>query len=348
MRLLPDSVKPSDAIVTDVSDARVARLWSNVSERLNPRRRWPYWLAAGAAATAAALVLVLMRPSAPAERAGPVVGVHETVAAEQQQRRVVLSDGSALELEPRTQVFVAKHEPTALELDLKNGAVTCDVAHVAGRQFVVRAGLVKVIAVGTRFSVSSHGGPVAVAVQQGVVEIHSGGRSERLAAGQRWTSGEPAAVASSAPAVSPPARAPGPALPNGSSTPAESPEVADARKLFETANHARRAGDMRAAATAYESLLRRFPSDGRATLAAFELGRLRMDHLGDTAGAISALNRAASAGGGSVREDAMARLVRAYAATGARDRCLRARERYERSYPEGHHGAEVRAACGPH
>ena len=354
MRLLPGPAQRRDAITADVSDARVARLWSGVSERLNAPRRWPWFVGAGAAVSAALLIFVLVSRQSSTLGSAVPIALHATVAAEQEERRVLLGDGSALALAPRTQVFVAKQEAKALELDLKGGEVTCEVAHVVGRQFVVRAGAVKVIAVGTRFSVSTRGGAagdVAVAVQQGIVEVHAGGSVERLTAGQRWSSSGPAAGRPAALAKeteSSPRIAETPASPSAAGSAGEGGEVADAKKLFETANHARRAGEMRAAAAAYEALLRRYPADGRATLAAFELGRLRMDHLGDAAGAISALNRAASSGGGSVREDAMARLVRAYAATGARDRCLRARERYERSYPEGHHGAEVRAACGPH
>src|SRR5688572_587872 len=156
MRLVPGPTKRSDAIPADVSDARVARLWAGVSARLDAPRRWPWFAAAGAAA-AAVLVIALLRPGATAET--PVAAVHASVAAGEQARRVVLGDGSELALEPRTHVFVAKQEPSALELDLNDGIVTCEVAHVAGRRFVVRAGPVRVIAVGTRFSVSRRGGP---------------------------------------------------------------------------------------------------------------------------------------------------------------------------------------------
>jgi transmembrane sensor len=281
----------------------------------------------------------------------------------QQERRLVLSEGSQIRLAPHTEVFVAKHEAKALELDLKDGAVVCDVAPVPGRRFVIRAGDVKVMVVGTRFSISSRthlqAREVSVAVERGIVEVHAGSRVKRLAAGQRWVNTHPVASTeaddrvaieaihpaaaarehSSSPLARPTA--------NGSASTAESPETADARKVLERANRAQRAGDTRAAASAYEELLRRYPKDGRAGIAAFELGRLRMDQLGDTAGAITALTRATSSTGGSVREDAMARLVRAYAATGALNQCQRARQDYERSYPEGLHRAEVRAACGP-
>ncbi len=364
MKLVSESAQRSDFVSADLSDARTARIWSRVSPHLNQRRRWPWFAGAATAACAAALILVLARPTGPAN--SPEAAAGGALVAADVERRLTLGDGSELELAPRTEVVVAKQEPRALELDLKNGRIFCQVAHVPERRFVVRAGNVKVIAVGTRFKVTRHDGPehgVSVDVEQGVVEVHAAGKVERLLAGQRWESPRPAARAeaprteAAEPGAHPAALQPNlreqpnpheqPKAPaaSGSAPAPETPERADARKLFETANHARRAGDMRGAASGYEQLLRSYPADGRATLAALELGRLRMDHLGDNAGAISALNLAAR-GGGSVREDAMARLVRAYAATGSRDRCLRARENYERSYPEGHHRAEVRAACG--
>ena len=361
MKSLAESAKRSDFVPVDVSEARSAKIWSRIAPRLNRPRRWPWFASAGIAACAAALIVASVRPLGTAGDR-PATNVPAALVASEHERQVRLNDGSELELRPQSEVVVAKEEPHALELDLKSGVVRCQVAHVPGRRFVVRAGDVKVIAVGTRFRVSrqDHGASgVAVDVEQGVVEVHAASKVERLLAGQHWentgrvTQAEPAHAAETAePPPSPlarhtPSERPTTLVPSGSAAPFEASEPADARKLFESANRARRAGDLRAAASGYEALLRNYPADGRATVAALELGRLRMDHLGDHAGAISALNRAASSGGGAVREDAMARLVRAYAATGSRERCLRARENYERSYPEGHHRAEVRAACGP-
>jgi hypothetical protein len=82
-------------------------------------------------------------------------------------------------------------------------------------------------------------------------------------------------------------------------------------------------------------------------LSAFELGRLRMDRLGDAAGAISALERAVALNvGPTFREDALARLVTAYAAQGNAAACARARDRYLASYPSGVHAGAVAGRCG--
>jgi tetratricopeptide (TPR) repeat protein len=130
------------------------------------------------------------------------------------------------------------------------------------------------------------------------------------------------------------------------STPRE-PTVAGPRELFDLGNAARRAGDGAGAARAYEQLLEHHPRDARAGLAAFELGRLRMDRLGDVHGAIQALQRAvALAPGAAFREDAMARLVDAYAAAGATVRCRSAQSAYLESYPTGVRAPTVARRCG--
>ena len=104
---------------------------------------------------------------------------------------------------------------------------------------------------------------------------------------------------------------------------------------------------LREAAQAYQTLLSTYPRDPRAGLAAFELGRLRMDRLGDLSGAVKALERAvALAPGSSFREDALARLVTAYASVHNRSGCEQARERYLREFPAGVRKRTVAAACG--
>ena len=104
---------------------------------------------------------------------------------------------------------------------------------------------------------------------------------------------------------------------------------------------------MEDAARTYQALLSAHPRDPRAGLAAFELGRLRMDRLNDMPGAVQALEQAvALAPGAELREDALARLVAAAAAAHDHPRCARARTRYLTEYPAGvHHRTVSAAAC---
>jgi hypothetical protein len=96
-----------------------------------------------------------------------------------------------------------------------------------------------------------------------------------------------------------------------------------------------------------ETLRVRFPRDPRAALASFELGRLRMELLGDLPGAVSALKQSiALAPSGVFREDADACLATAYARMRDHARCEEARRTYLARYPEGTHAAEMSAlAC---
>jgi hypothetical protein len=73
-----------------------------------------------------------------------------------------------------------------------------------------------------------------------------------------------------------------------------------------------------------------------------------MGPLRDLNGAVQAFKRAiALAPGSGFREDAMARLVEAYAALGRGAECRSARDAYLKSYPSGVHAGSVAAKCGP-
>jgi hypothetical protein len=93
-------------------------------------------------------------------------------------------------------------------------------------------------------------------------------------------------------------------------------------------------------------LLAKYPNDGRVGLAAFELGRLRLERLGNPAGAIPVLEKAmAHAPSPGLREDALARLVQAYSAIGDSVRCRRARDKYLTEYSGGVHANAVKTRC---
>jgi TolA-binding protein len=123
--------------------------------------------------------------------------------------------------------------------------------------------------------------------------------------------------------------------------------AADAGELLDHANLARRAGRLDDAAELYADLVGRYPRDRRASLAAFELGRLRMDSLRDLRGAVQALEKALKLDArGAFAEDALARLVLAEEARGDVGGCNRARARYLARYPEGVHAQHVAERCG--
>jgi len=350
------STPPNRYVQPEVGEARVDRLWQNVSQRLEPRpsRVWRGVMlgtALSAAAAGGAFWLKLPSFTGPssgsAERAVLADAKLETKSDE---LSVTLGDGSSVKLASQSEVQVQSGQASSISLQLSRGALWCDVTHREERKFRVVAGDVEVRVVGTQFSVKSSAGPsprVEVSVTRGVVEVVSARRPgivARVAAGQSWIQdGESAAPKPEVAPQSSESAKPDVPLPSAQ------PVVPSGRELFEKAGESRRAGDAAGAAHAYEELLRLHPGDGRASLAAFELGRLRMDRLGDLSGAISALERAVAMNiGPSFREDALARLVSVYASQGNLAACRRARDRYASSYPAGVHAAAVATRCGSH
>lgn len=355
--------KLSSYIERPVTEADLRRQWSEIEGRIEkPARRFgsPLVPALAGLCLAAVMVVVavtmLRRPTIASAWDGAVFD------SSADEVSVALADGSRIDLEPVSRVIVREGSARSVRLDVHKGGARFDVPHVAGRSFDVLAGGVKIRVVGTRFTVSVAGAPagkrVTVSVQEGVIEAESAGEKTRVRAGETWSTvqAEPRAV--------PPA----PPVPRGGPTAAPSAEPAEpqvveqstpmvvtsrpaagpksAQELFEKGNVARQSGDAAGAASAYADLLRYHPSDARVGLAAFELGRLKMDQLGDLRGAVANLQRAVSSASGSAfREDALARLVRAHDTMGDTVRCERAQATYLSNYPSGVHAGTVRKAC---
>ena len=359
-----DNERLAHHVRVDLSEERVDRLWGRVSARLGGPRRARGWVWAGAALCvgAAAVAIVVTRGNDPAKQ-GTVASAWEGAQLETaaDALSVTLVDGSSLKVEPRSRVEVGDRTPSALKLVVARGRIACDVTHREGRSFVVAAGGVEVRVVGTRFSVANEeaeaGRRVEVRVERGVVEVRAAGPGAevvRVEAGHSWSQvtktealdgAEAEAQPETAPASAPEADATRAAPSAHTRGPTHAKAGADARALFEQARSAWRAGNMEEAARTYQALLAAHPRDPRAGLAAFELGRLRMDRLGDMPGAVRALQQAVTlAPGAELREDALARLVSASAAAHDRARCTRARTRYLTDYPSGVHHRTVSAA----
>jgi TolA-binding protein len=141
-----------------------------------------------------------------------------------------------------------------------------------------------------------------------------------------------------------------PARPTPSPAPVAPPPAVepapDADAVFNDALEARRAGRTREATAAWERFLYAYPRDGRAGLAAFELGRLEMDLNGHPAAALGALERAlATAPQASFAEDALARIVQLHHAASDHAACQASRQRYLERYPAGTHAATLSTLC---
>jgi TolA-binding protein len=208
---------------------------------------------------------------------------------------------------------------------------------------------------------------VTVQVERGVVEVAAAagtsGETRRLAAGEQWSAPEsttlppaaalapPSPVANAAPAAAVGA-SPLPNAPAMQAAPVATPAVGvrrdeSARDLFDEAQRARADGRPLDAAHAFDRLRHTFPHDPRAALSAFELGRLRLDALGDPRGAEEALRDAIALGPSSpFREDAEARHVEALRRSGDGAGCLSARAAYLARWPNGTYRRAVEVGCG--
>jgi transmembrane sensor len=368
------SSKPplSQHVSVDTSPARLARVWQGVSARL-PARPVRGYARFGRLAAAGVLLGAVAMGGAFYLRHTESSGAPWQRAALETAGDVMvvdLDDGSRLELGARSRVEMVESSASALSVRLNHGRVECDLKPRPGRRFAVLAAGVEVRVTGTRFSVEllPDQRQVTIAVTRGSVEVdwpHGSEQSRRLTAGERLSIDLTRASADRPPAAAPDASAAALAMPAASAAstqssevppsrepardprPAPSLESSSARELLDAGNAARRAGDSAGAARAYELLLSKFGSDPRAGLAAFELGRLRMGPLRDLNGAVQAFKRAITlAPGSGFREDAMARLVEAYAALGRGGECRSARDAYLKSYPSGVHAGSVAEKCG--
>lgn len=307
-------------------------------------------------------------PAAPPLQAGGA-----TLRTVDDSMAVNLDDGSRLTLSAHSRIALRDTESEDVMLSLEEGTVRCDVSKDQRRLFSVVAGGVTVRVVGTKFSVErvllDESENVRVDVGEGMVEVTGpDGVGKRLSAGESWSirvprraldSGTSDSSASSSD-VSSSDVSPSDVSSDreGSTTgedasaarPASGAQVAEsardrAAELFEAARARRNGGDAAGAARLYERFLAEHSADGRAPVAALELGRLRMDQLGDVAGAIGPLRQAAASSAGGLGDDALARLARAYASTGQVGACQKTKARYLSAFPGGVHVKRVRALC---
>jgi TolA-binding protein len=257
---------------------------------------------------------------------------------------------------------VLRDQAEQTQIEVLAGRAEFEVEKRHGRPFIALIRGVEVRVIGTHFSteldLARPPGLVRVKVQRGTVEVAAphGERVARLSAGdslevslapERPADPSSDEIAPSSSDLTPPAGET--AEPAGGIGSVAAPVVAaplDPSKLFQTANDARRSGNVRGAVKAYATLLDQFPRDERVGVAALELGRLRMDSLHAYAPAAQAFRRAiAAAPNDGIREDALARLVEVLDRMHDLPGCLAEQQRYRARYPLGVHSTSVERRC---
>ncbi len=353
----------------DLPEARIARQWERLA---SAERSAPWWRSRSVRMLSYSLalgcaLLVTLRWFAPS-LAPPVKGVaFENGQAGQQT--LVLPDGSRVEIATNSRVTIDEYSDAKVQLSLARGRAQLSVTHQKNRPFVVQAGDYEVRVVGTRFSVRRGVQPgepaLTVEVQQGKVAVRDR-RSPQdvsvLSAGQSWSSGPAVTAVSSVTdrelpvSESPESPARASASPTVDQEPAvgvEPPIAAEPsvkigpRELLDKAEQLRIRGKLRESAEVFNRLRSSHRADPRASLAAFELGRLRMDTFGDLNGSVEALRDAIALNpSATFREDAESRLVQIYHRQGNYEKCQAARLAYLKRYPNGAASKVVERLCG--
>lgn len=163
----------ADPVLQQFLDDAMTR--RSAAGRLGQRRIFTGFVAVGAAVTLAAAGWVWLDSR---NRFSTDVG---------EMRLVQLADGSSVRLDTDTRVKV-RFDGQRRVIDLEQGQALFNVAHDAGRPFLVRAGETQVTAVGTVFDVRRNQADVRVTLVSGIVEVSSGGESaasRRMVAGQQ-------------------------------------------------------------------------------------------------------------------------------------------------------------------
>lgn len=295
-------------------------------------------------------------------------------------RTVRLDDGSSIRTSERAQALVLANSGQTFVLQLVEGAVEIEVRPGGPRRWSVEAANASVEVVGTRFGVRRDGARVMVRVSRGAVLVRHPALRDgivRLRAGESVTVEPPRIEPEVAQPVAPEAPAPiapEPALERAevrprSSSPrwrdhaargeydaaysalgtngaARESRTAGPAELMQLADVALLSGHPAEAVTPLRELLRRFPTDETAPLAAFTLGRIELDRLGQPADAARHFDLALRSGlATTLVDDARARLAIARQRSGDHDGARRAACNYLELAPNGPRAAQMRALC---
>jgi transmembrane sensor len=342
----------------DLSEQQVERLVQGGAER-RQRRRIRRSLAAGLVlgAVSTTLIALLLRwpaglaklqakaqtvslqsaapPHAPAASASTAPPLPDVITLHDHSR--------AIALEPDTQMAVEEDAPERVHVRLERGRARFEVTRRPERSFTVRAGNVTVSVVGTTFGVEMIADRVGVTVEKGAVEVDWGLGQKRLLAGDSgWF---PPLVMSSQPETTTPSLRPA----NDGNTPAPPGSVAhssprNAQQLLTEVDTARSMGQTSRAVELLREILRDYPNDPRAPLAAFTLGRVLLNELGRPREAAAAFQQVRQkAPTTQFAEDALAREIEAWTRASEPGRARALATIYLERYPNGRHARRVKA-----
>lgn len=271
-----------------------------------------------------------------------------------------LDDGSQVFMrDERTRVSVTETSSTRVALELAEGQARFDVTRDEQRVFRVRCGEVTVEVLGTSFEVERDGARTRVAVLRGKVSVSFRDGYEELSAGEAGWFPRAEWPQRAEPAPPPVARSVARSTATRSwREPAEQgeferayellaktqkPIADDVEELMLAADTARLSGHAAAAVPYLKRVMSEHANDSRASLAAFTLGGVLMQQLGQPREAEAAYARARALSlNSSLAEDALARQVEAAHRAGDSANARSLAREYVAQYPNGRRVRAVR------
>lgn len=374
-----------DARLRGPDDMTLRRGWTTLAGLVTPTapargRRWSYF--AGGIATTATLGLAAAALLWPRTIERPsTIKAPVAQATEVGMRRLTLDGGVEAKLSTASVMRLDGVAPR-----VEGGEVRFSVPKRApGNPFVVRVARYRVVVLGTRFGVALDGSHnVAVDVEDGTVEVFGEGADGRLAhlhRGESWRSpladdathaaNDGAASAPSAIAAAPPSpseasaaaerpaepmqashhavhvasRTVAMAAPDGAAASTGTVEAAAAGDPTSAARAALAAGDGGKALQLYRTLAQR--SGPAAENAAYEIGKILDEKLGQPASAVAAWRRYRSDHpSGILRLEADVSIIEVLARSGETDEALAEATDFLRRHPESERRAEIARVAG--
>lgn len=289
-------------------EPRVKRMWDRIDAARGGRdrataplrsSRRPVVALVSVLAIAAAVLLAF--PWLPHPPAALTIAGDEPLSGAIEGGSVVdLSDGSRIEADEAAHLDVLESSPRTVSLGLRHGRARFLVTPGGPRAWHIECGGVTVDVVGTIFTVDRDGEHVTVSVERGSVLVRGDDvpdHTQRLDAGHSLVVGPPEPELAPEPtvvAVAP--AAPEPAVDEVNEPPARRGSEDPVGDLLADADEARRSGDDPRAVRLLDAIVARHADDPRAALAAYTLGRVRLDRLGELRAAARSFARALELG----------------------------------------------------
>ncbi len=270
-----------------------------------------------------------------------------------QTRRLALHGGTAVRLSPSSMMTVTAQSDGVDRPAVEKGDVAFAVPHQApGHNFTVAAGPYRIVVIGTKFRLHVEGVKVAVAVDEGVVEVWRKHRLVRLASGDSWQSPldrngvavDGPVTGPAEPQVAPPA--PAPVVPTPAAVPP--PPVAAPAPTpdpMQEAHAALAAGDPNRAIELYRAVIAR--GGTAAENAEYEIGRVQRDRLHQAPDAIGTWKRYRSTHpNGLLRVETDVSIIEALVSSGDSNAALSEANDFLRRHSESERRAEIARIAG--